>query len=302
MKKIGKTLFLIMFAVTPLIAQESKLEKDEKAIRNMCGCYEVSFNFAETFYNSKDSNYVPSHQVQSKAIEWVTEVQEQDNKIILQHLLIVGEEAHQSVIKHWRQDWLYENTDFHMYYADNTWKYISKEKKEVSGQWTQKVFQVDDSPRYEGSGTWVYVDGKAYWENTTNAPLPRREYTERSDYNVTGRNNRHEIISTGWIHDQDNTKIIREEDKPDEIIANEKGYNSYVKIDDSKCLSAQKWWEDNYEFWAEVRVIWDEIYKQNKNLQLHEKVDGKTMFGLLFDMEPTTKPKKIKESITSFTK
>ena len=97
------------------------------------------------------------------------------------------------IVKHWRQDWLFQNTDFYSYNGDNQWKYVTKSKDEVKGQWTQKVYQVDDSPRYEGSATWVHVDGKSYWENTTDAPLPRREYTKRSDYNITVRGNRHEI-------------------------------------------------------------------------------------------------------------
>ena len=33
----------------------------------------------------------------------------------------------------------------------------SPRKKDVRGQWTQKVYQVDDSPRYEGSSTWVHL-------------------------------------------------------------------------------------------------------------------------------------------------
>ena len=52
-----------------------------------------------------------------------------------------------------------------------------KDKKDVKKQWTQKVYQVDDSPRYSGSATWVHVDGKRYWQNKTGAPLPRREYS-----------------------------------------------------------------------------------------------------------------------------
>ena len=27
----------------------------------------------------------------------------------------------------------------------------------------------------------AHVDGKSYWENTSHAPLPRREYTKRDD-------------------------------------------------------------------------------------------------------------------------
>ena len=103
----------------------------------------------------------------------------------IQHLLVVGPPDQQMVIKHWRQDWIYENTNFYMFNGDNQWQFVNKPKSEVKGQWTQKVYQVDDSPRYQGSASWVHVDGKSYWENITSAPLPRREYTKRSDYNVT---------------------------------------------------------------------------------------------------------------------
>ena len=75
-----------------------------------------------------------------------------------------------------------------------------------------KVFQVDDGPRYQGSGTWVHVDGKSYWESTTPAPLPRRERDIRN-YNLTIRGNRVEIMDYGWAHIQDNSKIIRKKYK-----------------------------------------------------------------------------------------
>ncbi len=42
---------------------------------------------------------------------------------------------------------------------------------------------------------------------------------------------RHEIKDYGWLHDQDNDKIIREQGKEDLIIAKEKGYNTYVRVD-----------------------------------------------------------------------
>ena len=106
------------------------------------------------------------------------------------------------------------------------------DKKDVKGQWTQKVYQVDDSPRYEGSASWIHRDGKSYWENTTPAPLPRREFSKRSDYNVTMRGNRHEITSDGWVHDQDNKKIQKEDDSQF-VLAHEKGYSTYTKVPDS---------------------------------------------------------------------
>lgn len=294
--------FLIVLGFTNVtFSQDDKLEKDRNAIKNMCGCFEVGFNFAETFSYSKDSSYVPSRKKHAGALEWAELVEDSNDKIVIQHLLIVGDSSNQMIIKHWRQDWLYENTDFYMYHADNLWTYSEKKPNAVKGQWTQKVYQVDDSPRYEGSSSWIHVDGRSFWENTTDAPLPRREYTQRSDYNVTVRRNKHEITTNGWVHDQDNDKVLREKGQDDVLIAQEKGYNTYVKVDDSKCKAAQKWWTENKDFWAEARTVWEDVYGRGKNLELEAKVDGKHLYEFLFNMDVSeTKSTKIKKTIKSF--
>ncbi len=266
---------------------QNKKKQDTEAIKKMCGCYEVTFNFAETFNYSTDSLYQPSKTKTDKGLEWAQLVEDDKNKISIQHLLQVGDPSKPHIVKHWRQDWLYENTDFYMFNGDNTWKYVSKSKPEVKEQWTQKVYQVDDSPRYEGSATWVHVDGKSYWENTTDAPLPRREYTKRSDYNITVRGNRHEITNYGWLHDQDNVKVIRENGKPDVILAKEKGYNTYVKVDDNKCKAAADWWQKNQSKWALVRAKWSDVYNRNQNLALESKVENKQLYKYLFSDDYT---------------
>ncbi|CAM1368693.1 conserved exported hypothetical protein [Tenacibaculum litoreum] len=299
MKKIILGSLLILSALT--INAQNKKKKDREAIKKMCGCYEVTFNFAETFNNNKDSLYKPSKTKTDKALEWAELIVDENNKISIQHLLQVGNPSKPHIVKHWRQDWLYENTDFYMYNGDNNWLFQTKPKSEVKKQWTQKVYQVDDSPRYEGSATWVHVDGKSYWENTTDAPLPRREYTKRSDYNVTERGNRHEITSYGWLHDQDNRKIIREAGKEDVVIAHEKGYNTYVKVADSKCKAAQDWWKKNTNKWQLVRNKWSEVYGRNTNLSLEQKVDNKPLYKHLFS-EKTSEKEQIDKAIESFVK
>ncbi len=281
---------------------QNKKEKDQKAIKAMCGCYEVGFNFAETFSYSKDATYQASKVKHDKGLEWVELVEDNDNKIVLQHLLIVGKPNEERIIKHWRQDWLFENTDFYMFDVNNKWKFVQKPKSDVKGQWTQKVFQVDDSPRYEGSASWVHVDGKSYWENTTDAPLPRREYTKRQDYDVTIRTNKHEITKDGWIHDQDNDKVIRSNGKADFVLAQEKGLNTYVKVADSKCKSAQDWWKENQEMWSLVRNNWDKVFAKKQDLELKHKVADKRLYKVLFDLETTTKNEEINKVITDFVK
>ena len=296
-----KTYLSALMAITTLIgfSQDSKKE-DIKAIKSMCGCYEVKFNFTETFKYSKDSvNYKPSETKHESALEWVELVEDKPNKIVLQHLLIVGT-GENDIVKHWRQDWLYENTNLYSFYKDNTWKFGKLEAKNVKGQWTQKVFQVDDSPRYEGSSSWVHVDGKNYWMNTTDAPLPRREHTKRNDYNVLNRRNIHEITATGWNHEQDNKKTIRDANGKDTLLAEEKGFDIYTKVEDSKCLLAQNWWKNNQEVWAKVRNKWEKIYGSNKDLALQNKVNKKSLFSVLFDLKPTATQAEVDAIIDSF--
>ncbi|WP_405202313.1 DUF6607 family protein [Dokdonia sp. LLG6352-1] len=300
MKRILFTLLIISIGLQTT-AQTNKKELDKEAIKKMCGCFEVTFNFAETFNYSNDSLYKPSKNKVSKGLEWAQLVTDKGDQIEIQHLLQVGSPEQPMIVKHWRQNWLYEITNLYSYNADNVWTYESKSADEVAGQWTQKVYQVDDSPRYEGSATWVHVDGKSYWENTANAPLPRREYTTRSDYNLTVRGNRQEITPYGWVHDQDNSKVVRTANQEDQVIAKEKGYNTYKRVDDSKCAAAAQWWVDNKEKWALVRAKWDEVYNKNKDLHLEQKVDNKVLYKHLFG-EGYEDQESINQLIESFVK
>jgi hypothetical protein len=279
---------------------QTKKDKDLASIKAMCGCFEVSFNFAETFSYSKDSTYQASKNKYDKALEWVQLVDSNEDFVSMQHLLIVGDVLNPYVIKHWRQDWMYENTDSFSYAIDNTWPYKSNDASEVTGQWTQRVFQVDDSPRYEGSATWVHVDGRSFWSSTADAPLPRREITKRQDYNVTSRRNHHEIFDWGWIHDQDNDKLIREVNKKDIVLAQEKGYNTYKKVENERCIAAQVFWKDNKEMWALVRKEWIIIFSMRQNIQLKNKVEGKRLYQYLFALESDTKSEEINALINSF--
>lgn len=277
MKKLF-AIFCSLLVVQLVAAQDSKKQQDIQSIKDMCGCYEVTFNFSETF--SPDTAYKFHENYRSGGLEWVTVASEADDYIALQHLLIVGDTM---IIKHWRQDWLYENPRLYTYHAGNTWKYVELPEEEVTGQWTQKVYQVDDSPRYEGTATWVHYDGRHYWENTANAPLPRREFSKRSDYNLMERRNRHEITAWGHVHEQDNDKVLRSE-AGDELIAAEKGMNTYRKVEDSRCQPAEAWWAKNQEFWSDVRFVWDEIFDRNQDMKLQKVVDGKPLFMHLFPL------------------
>ena len=291
---------LLAFFVAINLSAQTKKQKDINAIKSMCGCFEVDFKFAETFSYSKDSIYKSSENYSAGALEWAQLVNDEKNNIIIQHILIAGNEDNPYVIKHWRQDWLYENSNFYYYDHNNKWIYKHKKQNEVKGQWSQKVYQVDDSPRYEGTATWIHADGRSFWSNSTDAPLPRREITKRQDYNVMLRRNHHEIFDWGWQHDQDNHKIIRESGKEDFVLAQEKGINNYKRVESKRCLAAQNFWKENKDKWSLVRNKWDNIFNYKKDIKLKNKFNEKRLYQYLFSLESSVNEEEVSKIIDNF--
>lgn len=277
MKTIISILILSTTALFAVAQSNIKKEQDRKAITAMEGCYKVTFDFAETF--SPDTAYEYYDRYHSEGTEYVFVITDEPNMIQLQHLLIINDST---IIKHWRQDWLYEETTLLSYDGDNVWKTTEYKPEEVKGTWTQKVFQVDDSPRYESKGTWVHVDGKHYWEGTADAPLPRREYTKRADYNVVKRHSRMELTENGWFLEQDNEKIKRTADG-DQLICHEKGMESFT-TGDYNCQPAITWWENNKDYWANVRDAWGEVFDENPEMKFENKVDNKVLWQKLYGL------------------
>ncbi len=292
-------------AATPASALSmSKKEQDKQAIKAMAGTYFVDFRYVETF--AEDPDYKLKEPYRASGLEYITVDEESENKISLLHLLIMENQAGEtSVIKHWREDWIYENQDLYLFDHNLTWRYKQLPAEAVKGQWTQKVYSVDDSPRYEGTGTWVHVDGKHYWESVADAPLPRREYTKRSDYNVLRRRNRHILTDYGFLHEQDNTKLIRTAGAADTLLVAEKGLNMYKRTEDQKAGDPGKvWWEKHRPFWQEVLAVWCEIYSRKKDIAFREKGGDGKLFQALFKLDDESlkarkKPADVKAEIRS---
>ena len=278
MKKVFVLVLLLVVSSTTLTLAQTKLEQDRAAILALGGFYKVTFDYAETF--SPDTAYRNHPQYHSYGYEWAVVEQETPKKIVIQHLLVVGDSA---VIKHWREDWVYEEQNILNFDKSNTWKKTKLSPAEAKGRWVQKVFQVDDSPRYESIGTWVHVDGRHQWQSECDSPLPRREFTKRSDYNVLRRGNRVYLTANGWMYEQDNQKIIRT-DTNDKLLAREKGYEEFTRTDQAKFAYAQGWWKKQQAYWTAVRQVWDGVYAAPGALKLKPKADGKLLYERLFEL------------------
>lgn len=234
----------------------AQVSQDKEWIKQQCGCFEVTFDYQEVF--PQQDGYVaraPYHA--QAAAEWVFVVEEGPKHVVLQHLLVVADTM---VVKHWRQDWHYEKGWLTAFDAPMDWKKQTIPSAVNKKAWTQTVYQVDDSPRYAGTGRWVSTATGAFWEAHADAPLPRREHTVRQDYNVMVRRNRHEINAQGWVHEQDNLKVLRK--AVDTILVGEKGYNRYIRQDLAPCQVAVEWWAQHAAFWNAVRHTWDAYLTQ----------------------------------------
>lgn len=285
MKRNYTILTIIMLAAHFAYAQPD----GAKTVEKLCGCYDVTFTYAETF--ATDTNYKFRGRKTSHALELITPVEHTDKKVVLQHMLIVNANY---IIKHWREDWVYENTTLLNYTGNNTWVKEKVAADKVSGKWTQTVWQVDDMPRYQGYGTWINNNGKTYWENTAYAPLPRREYTTRDDYNLMKRTNRIIPTDNGWVHEQDNDKIIRTAEG-DSLLVQEKGMNIYRKTDESKCAVALKNWEASKAFWVVVRKQWHRYIDKQTVLVVKDYVDDEKLYEHLYAVEAEWKEKQLTE-------
>lgn len=262
---IAETENTAVISTEALDALKTKKELERKLIKSLAGNYRVSFRFAETF--APNDSYTYYDRKFSNAKEIALLIEDSEDKISIQHLLYVGKGM---LIKHWRQDWIYENRELLSLVKNHTWKKVLLSEEEAKGTWTQKVYQVDDCPRYEGYGTWVHVDNRHFWQSTADAALPRREISIRSDYNVLRRHSHIEIFENGdWVLDQDNEKILRSETGEETLICLEKGLENFKRktYDASDALD---WWETQKEFWQEVRNIWAEIIENQESIAVQE--------------------------------
>lgn len=254
---------LSLFAASALQGDDS-FDRDRAAILAMVGTFQVEFNFKETI--SLRPDYELKKPYRSEALELVKVAEDSGDSITLQHLLIVEDIDGPAVIKHWAQIWNYQDTHTLTFEGNSTWLPATLSHEEVAGTWTQLVTQVDDSPRYKAAGKWEHSGDFSEWTSLPSTrPLPRREYTKRSDYDRLEVINRHLITPSGWVHLQDNRKHVRRENQ-NHFICLESGTNRYTRITPAKGSEqavgvelAEAYWAATHSFWKDVRHTWVQV-------------------------------------------
>ena len=264
----------------------TKKDKDRAAILAMAGPYQASFEFLETV--GFTTSYKLDRPYRSWGTEYVYVVENKRDFISLQHIMVMffdddGKTVGPMVMKHWRQDWQYEGRELHTFTGHGHWQ--KQMFPSSQGKWVQSVYQVDDSPRYGGIGKWVHDADMSYWQSEiTWRPLPRREFSTRSDYHALVGRNRHTVMADGWIHEQDNLKAVVDPKthKIEKQLAREIGLNRYQRIKNFNFSAGDTYWQKTELFWKDVRNYWSALFVQKSSFDITGKVDGKKMFEPLF--------------------
>ncbi len=258
-------------------AQAEQFQADREAILAMAGEYEVTFDFTE-FLPIAEGYELQEPKITS-ANEVVYVLEDTGEHIVLQHLLLVGNPANPTVIKHWRQDWTYEPDRLMAYQGFNRFEMQDVSEAEARGAWSQTVYQVDDSPRYAGIARWEHSPNASTWEpEATYRPLPRRDATTRDDYDAIEAVNRHTITAWGWTHEQDNSKVVLRDGAPYELVR-EHGINTYIRTDLARDDAAAAYMEATAHYWAEIRDSWDQILASADVIVAEDDADGTLLYG-----------------------
>ena len=262
-------------------AAKAAFQADRETILSMAGDFAVTFDMQES--TSWMEGYEPIDRKVSGGYESVRVIEDTGTKIVLQHLLVVGSKEDPYVVKHWRQDWEYEPEQILTFSGGDTWELTDVPEAMRAGRWSQTVYQVDDSPRYAGWGEWQVTNGVKRWRsNWTMRPLARRDDIRDPIYDRYKGINRHQITPKGWIHWQDNTKMMPAKDGSGELVPVVQEYvlNTYERFDDYNVAAADEYWAKTKDYWAAIRAKWDEVKRANGGIKIEQAAnEGNSSIG-----------------------
>lgn len=256
----------------PPVSDRATFERDRQSILAQAGQYRVRFDMRE------NAVFRPGYEALEEKLsggnEIVRVVYDHGDRISLQHILVMDHDGQTHVIKHWRQDWVFQPTDVLTYSSPNQWRLTPVTEDARAGAWSQTVWQTDDSPRYGGVGRWTYDNGLAEWtSNPTWRPLARRDAVRAPVYDRYLGSNRHVLTPAGWVHIQDNLKMAPGQGDGGDVsaVVHEDVTNTYSRWDGFSARPGDDYWAATRTYWAAVRDAWDEIIARDGGVRLQEE-------------------------------
>lgn len=288
----------------PVVSPEDQaLARDRAAILSLAGVYEVTFRYEEVA--ALRSGYELAAPQRSSAREWIFVVEDQGDRIVLQHLLLIGEPA--LVVKHWRQDWQHAPATALQYVDAQIWRHGAFALAGMPGVWTRSVMEVDDGPAYTNWGRWSHAETMnaesnyttapdtqgspvsntangigSIWTSVTPvlAPLPRREASRQNDYEVLWVEDEIALTPQGWAQQQSLTKSVFVPTVPP--LVRESGLVSYQRSETLDVAAARAYWNQVGPYWAEARAAWGQALRSRRDLKVFAEANGQVRWRRLF--------------------
>ena len=261
-------------------------ERDRRAILAMAGSYRVNFDFLEVAAFTGNGDRPRPYQ--SWGTEKVYVDRDDPGHISLVHMLEMrvldadGKASEPMVTKHWRQDWIYEPVSLVEYQGGNRWTRREVPAAQRRGSWAQVVYQVDEAPRYASLGQWEHNASFSTWiSGDTARPLPRREWSVRKDYALLRGTNRHTILPSGWIQEENN---LKQAESGTPFVGREYGVARYERLKGADFAAADRSYAAEREFWKAVMSDWESYWQRNPQVTLTAHSDQSGAFMDLFQL------------------
>lgn len=269
--------------------RDSIFARDREAILSLAGGFRVDYRYEET--EALRPGYETAEPFTSSAVEWVAVAQDTGERIVLQHLLVMGEPAR--VVKHWQQTWDYAPRSVVRYVDEDVWQRQALLSPGQVGRWSRTISDADGSPSYGAWGRWSHgppaPGSVSTWSASTAvfAPPPRRDGLRRQTYQAILVRDRIEQVDDGWRQQQTLTKRWFADETPG--LTRESGVVSYRRIDNrpehaDAFRQAVRYWRTHAPFWAEARRAWDDWLSTGDPIRLRDEVGGELRWRRAFDL------------------
>lgn len=262
-------------------AREADFTQDRAAILALAGAYLVDYRFEETV--TLRAGYEPALPYAASATELVLVAEDAEDRVVLQHLLLIGEPAR--VVKHWQQAWAHAPGGAVQLVGENRWQRRPFVGADQPGVWSRTVTEADGAPGYAAWGRWSHEAGVSGWSASTAvfAPPPRREADRRGDYNTLLVLDRVTLTPDGWVQEQQITKGGFADDTP--ALARESGVVRYRRAETPADFEqGRSYWQRVGPYWAQVRQAWAAVFADGGAVSLREQVDGRPRWRRLFGL------------------
>lgn len=109
----------------------------------------------------------------------------------------------------------------------------------------------------------------------------------RADYQVLLGTNRHTILPTGWLQEENNLKAVVTKDRTIDAlhpyVGREYGLARYERLRESDFAAADRYYRATKRFWDRVQDTWNGDFARDGAITLRGQVDQRNYFVPLFE-------------------